>query len=283
MSEPAETMSTEPVRRDLSATACVVGGGPAGTAAVLTLMQGGVDVVWCHDGPVRKQLPADGVDAVTRLPGTVVWDAAPGVVHYHRAEASGSGEPASYGTVRAPFLVLATGAVDRHLAFPGWDADTVHGAAQVLYRLRRGGAAPDAPIRLLGLGWHMQAVGEARGRLGVETGTLLGEGAFPPPVPTPGTGSLVTCFGLVPATELAALAGAVLDPLPAAGGWVPRRLAGLPVVEIAEEAIGGTPAGPRPKNVPPPRHPIHPSGSVLVPGAAGGTVQGREPVIALTA
>src|SRR5687767_11798849 len=120
----------------------IVGAGPAGLAAAAEAAALGVSVVLLDDSPAPggqyfRQAPA-GLEASRRpaghggtprragalfaavrhprimyLPGAVVWDAPePGVLAFTRG--------ADSGRVRATCVLLATGAVERAVPFPGW-------------------------------------------------------------------------------------------------------------------------------------------------------------------
>jgi len=153
-----------------TADVVVVGAGPAGLAAAAAALDAGAEVVlvdgearpggqyWRHGpgglardragaGSYAQLVAAPGArgDRLTRLPGHRVWrvDAVPGddgtgdggvgiaaVVHAVRG-GPGREEPA---TLHARALVLAPGAHDRVLPFPGWDLPGVvtAGAAQAM-------------------------------------------------------------------------------------------------------------------------------------------------------
>lgn len=120
-----------------SADIAIVGAGPAGLAAANEAVDHGLSVVLMDDnsqpgGQYFRQLPHQftGVDRVRHgragrlfevldhprlhyLPDCVVWNAPdPGMLAY----AAG----ADSGRVRADAIVIATGATDRPLPFPGW-------------------------------------------------------------------------------------------------------------------------------------------------------------------
>src|SRR5439155_13947409 len=120
----------------------VVGAGPAGMAAAATASAAGRRVVlvdaaalpggqyWRH----RQRFPpvstnfgklAEALRKVDHRPGSSVWFAEPGFVLH-----------TSTGPVAAERLVLATGAHDRVVPFPGWDLPGVStaGGAQALLK-----------------------------------------------------------------------------------------------------------------------------------------------------
>jgi thioredoxin reductase len=137
----------------------VVGAGPAGMSAALAAADQGVRAVVVDEGSraggqIYRQTPAgfageppgsallhvpghERGDALRRavaargievIAGATVWDAAPGLLCLERAGAA--------LVVRARAIVLATGACDRVVAFPGWTLPGVitAGAAQVMVR-----------------------------------------------------------------------------------------------------------------------------------------------------
>lgn len=125
----------------------VVGAGPAGMAAARAAAGAGAPVLLIDSAPAPggqyhrqdalrppqgHSLPA----GVEYLPDTVVWalEAVPGGhrVHLRTGPADGPGRHGR--TVGTPALVLATGAYDRALPFPGWELPGVctAGAAQAM-------------------------------------------------------------------------------------------------------------------------------------------------------
>ncbi|HEY1180532.1 MAG TPA: FAD-dependent oxidoreductase, partial [Phytomonospora sp.] len=133
----------------------VIGAGPAGLAAAATAAAQGanvavVDAAEHPGGQFFRHRPGDDGsrhhhwraftrlrDALTRvdhLPGHRVWHAEPGDPHtLHCLVGHADEHPA---TVRAHHLILATGAHDRSLPFPGWDLPGVltAGGAQALWK-----------------------------------------------------------------------------------------------------------------------------------------------------
>jgi NADPH-dependent 2,4-dienoyl-CoA reductase/sulfur reductase-like enzyme len=139
---PADTQSREGA--PLEAEVVVVGSGPAGIAAAVHAAESGVSTllvdtlasaggqIWRHRGEpplaARQLLERLERAGVTRLPGATVVDAANGellLVH------DGRGRRVRHGR-----LVLATGARELFLPFPGWTLPGVVGAggAQALYK-----------------------------------------------------------------------------------------------------------------------------------------------------
>ena len=143
--------------RQIQTRVAIVGGGPAGMAAARELAKRGLESVILDEGrrlggQIFRQMPEgfesgilpryiapshkaghhliDDVVAskVTVESGVAVWDIAPGQIS---AEVDGQ-----LLTVQADSILLATGAMDRALPFPGWTlpGSVTPGAAQVMVR-----------------------------------------------------------------------------------------------------------------------------------------------------
>ncbi|MFB7599359.1 NAD(P)/FAD-dependent oxidoreductase [Streptomyces sp. NPDC056160] len=183
----------------------VVGGGPAGMAAALAarrrgarvvLLEAGDDVggqywrhlpggragtgerLWQHGWDrfvaMREELLADeGCEVVT---GAHVWsvdrrDDAPPLVHVLVGEPDGQGrEPRTYDPAA---LVLATGAYERTLPFPGWDLPGVFtaGAAQALAKGER--VAVGRRVLVAGAGPFLLPVVSSLLRIGAEVAGVV--------------------------------------------------------------------------------------------------------------
>jgi NADPH-dependent 2,4-dienoyl-CoA reductase/sulfur reductase-like enzyme len=140
----------------------VVGAGPAGLAAAATAALGGVRVAlldsagrpggqfWRHREGETRDLRDQSVFAgltsiveerVDYVPGATVWFAEPGFTLHTTA-----------GRFSAPRVVLATGAYDRVMPFPGWDLPGVvtPGGAQAL--LKGSGVAVGREVVVAGAG-----------------------------------------------------------------------------------------------------------------------------------
>src|SRR5688572_9632268 len=113
----------------------VVGAGPAGMAAATTAADAGAEVTMVDAEPEaggqflrgRARFAHDGV---THLRNTEAWLVEGNTLHIRGGEAPGGGPR----MLRFDALVIATGAHDRPLPFPGWDGPGVitAGAAQAL-------------------------------------------------------------------------------------------------------------------------------------------------------
>ena len=114
-------------------TVVVVGAGPAGVNAAVTAAKAGKDVLLIDSGRRiggqyhRQSFRAKEIrvahDRVRHLPDTSVW-----AIEGNRLHLTGS------RVVTAEALILATGAYDRTLPFPGWDLPGVYtaGAGQAM-------------------------------------------------------------------------------------------------------------------------------------------------------
>jgi len=165
----------------MTAPVVVVGAGPAGLHAALAAANAGADVVLVdaaaevggqfHRRPAGAAGPPVarrvlGHPRVTFLGDTSVWSVQPGR-RLHLVSGPADSPGAAMSTVDALALVLATGAHDRVLPFPGWELPGVltAGAAQTVAKTQR--LAPGRRVVVAGTGPFLLPV----------AGTLLAVGA----------------------------------------------------------------------------------------------------------
>ncbi|CAM3329776.1 NAD(P)/FAD-dependent oxidoreductase [Kibdelosporangium persicum] len=125
-------------------TVVVIGAGPAGISAARAAAVRDASVLLVDSGPsVGGQFFRQPYDrprtlpGVEHLPSTVVWAVEGRRVHLLSGPVDGPDRRAR--TVDADAIVLATGAYDRVVPFPGWDLRGVYtaGAAQILAKEQR--------------------------------------------------------------------------------------------------------------------------------------------------
>lgn len=178
---------------------CVIGAGPAGLATAATLRQlgvgavvlderptpggnvyrGGVDGAFTHstalggdykDGTARLRATlANGLDvrsasSVTRIDGDLVTFERNG--HIQR--------------LRARHLVLATGAIERPMPFPGWTLPGVMGVGAAQLLLKQSGLVPDGRYVLCGNGPLLLLLAKQLIDLGVPPAAILETGTGSP-------------------------------------------------------------------------------------------------------
>lgn len=179
----------------MSEAVVVVGAGPAGMHAALAAARAGADVLLLDEAPrVGGQYHRragherggriGGLEReigehprITYEPGAAIWAVQPSAdgvrVHTQHGPADAPGRDSRVVETRA--LVLATGAYDRALPFPGWDLPGVvtAGAAQALAKEQRVGIGREVVISgtgpfllpvaesLIGVGARVRAVLEA--------------------------------------------------------------------------------------------------------------------------
>jgi thioredoxin reductase/bacterioferritin-associated ferredoxin len=182
----------------------IVGAGPAGLEAAITAANVGVEVVLI-DGYARpggqyfKQSPpefkteavptnrheAEATTVFERLTAanvelwtdTMVWGASPAshsegwVLNLH-----GSGVPSQ---IEAKVLILATGAYDRPIAFPGWTLPGVMTAGAVQTLLKSQGVLPGRRVLLSGSGPLQLAVAAGLVEAGAEVVGVLEASTIP--------------------------------------------------------------------------------------------------------
>jgi NADPH-dependent 2,4-dienoyl-CoA reductase/sulfur reductase-like enzyme len=188
-----QTRVSSDARSSEGAGVVVVGAGPAGIAAALVAADAGVDVLLVDAAPAvggqfHRQLPAEfhaerpeqvqhgwrgfaelrerikQHERITHLAETSVWAIEPvgGSTHRLRLQTGPADAPGRrMSSVDTRALVLATGAYDRVLPFPGWDLPGVYaaGAAQALAKGQR--VAVGKRVLLAGAGPFLLPVTES--------------------------------------------------------------------------------------------------------------------------
>ncbi|MEJ5999479.1 FAD/NAD(P)-binding oxidoreductase [Paucibacter soli] len=144
--------------KQLQADAIVVGAGPAGIAAVARLLPAGRRVIWVDEQPrpggqIWRGTALPRVDALRQHPGlsylpghAVVAAESPQELLLHAA----AGQQTLH--VRAPQLLLALGARERMLPFPGWTLPGVHGAGGLQALVKGGWPIAGRRVLLAGSG-----------------------------------------------------------------------------------------------------------------------------------
>lgn len=159
-------------------TVVVVGAGPAGMSAARAAAAHGKPVLLVDSAPsVGGQYYRQPYDQPRILPGvehlasTVVWAVEGRRVHLLTGPADGPDRRAR--TVDASALVLATGAYDRVIPFPGWDTQEVYtaGAAQALAKGQR--IAIGRRVLVAGTGPFLLAVTKSLIEVGAEVVAVL--------------------------------------------------------------------------------------------------------------
>jgi NADPH-dependent 2,4-dienoyl-CoA reductase/sulfur reductase-like enzyme len=176
----------------------VVGAGPAGLAAVAEACRHGVTTVLLDDnarpggqylrqGPATRSAasqhslrPGPGAEAawasdlfasashrlVTYRPGTVVWGAPePRVLAF---AGSGDGD-----RLRAELIIVATGAIDRAVAFPGWTLPGVITAGGAQNLMKSQGVLPGRRVVVAGTGPLLLVVADSLRRAGARVVEVL--------------------------------------------------------------------------------------------------------------
>lgn len=168
--------------RELLADVAVIGGGPAGIAAAACAAETGARVVvldeglhlggqiWRHRDRTTLPAPArawldrfdrSGAEGLTEASVVDVREGA--VVAVRRDEAV---------RVRAPRIVIATGARELFLPFPGWTLPNVMGVGGVQALLKSGASLAGKRIALAGAGPLVLPVAAAVARAGARLGTV---------------------------------------------------------------------------------------------------------------
>ncbi|WP_052411889.1 NAD(P)/FAD-dependent oxidoreductase [Streptomyces sp. NRRL S-118] len=161
-----------PAAGPATADLAVVGAGPAGLAAAGTAAALGLGVVLLdagervggqiHRHPAPEELPRAARPLVRRLrgvrhrPAHHVWTVVPDGDSWLLHCVAGPDETAA--TVRARAVLLATGAYERHLPFPGWTLPGVVGAGGAQAMLKSGRVLPGRRVVVAGSGPLLLAV-----------------------------------------------------------------------------------------------------------------------------
>ncbi|MFI6108848.1 FAD-dependent oxidoreductase [Streptomyces sp. NPDC051310] len=184
--DPRPAPAADPAGDPPTADLAVVGAGPAGLAAAGTAAAHGLNVVLLdagervggqiHRHPAPGEPPRAARPLVRRLRSvdhrpahhvwTVVRDGDSWLLHCVAGPEEGA------ATVRARAVLLATGAYERHLPFPGWTLPGVVGAGGAQAMLKSGRVLPGRRVVVAGSGPLLLAVAT----------TLAGAGARVPAV-----------------------------------------------------------------------------------------------------
>ncbi|WP_189132867.1 FAD-dependent oxidoreductase [Wenjunlia tyrosinilytica] len=171
----------------------VVGAGPAGMHAAVAAARGGARVVLVDSAPQAGgqyyRRPPGGTAAlphvfeelrrqprIEHLPDATVWamEAVPGGLHRLHVQQGPADAPGRRSmTIEAAALVLATGAYDRVVPFPGWDLPGVYtaGAAQALAKSQR--VAVGRRVLVCGTGPFLLPVARSLLAVGAEVAGVL--------------------------------------------------------------------------------------------------------------
>lgn len=168
----------------LSADVIVVGGGPAGIAAVCRLVPAGKRVIWIDaqaraGGQIwRAGVPApwaarlaaiEGHAGLHHLPGhTVIAADGPHQLRLHNTLSPQA--PAL--TVTAPQLLLALGARERFLPFPGWTLPGVTGAGGLQALIKNGWPIAGRRVVLAGSGPLLLAAADTARAAGAQVALI---------------------------------------------------------------------------------------------------------------
>ncbi|QGV78009.1 NAD(P)/FAD-dependent oxidoreductase [Streptomyces ficellus] len=170
----------------MTADLAVVGAGPAGLAAATTAAGLGLDVTLvdagaraggqihrhaADDPPPRPVRRAARERRVTHLAAHHVWTVVPdGDTWLLHAVVGPDEAPA---TVRARAVLLATGAYERQLPFPGWTLPGVVGAGGAQAMLKSGGVLPGRRVVVAGSGPLLLAVATTLAAAGARVPALV--------------------------------------------------------------------------------------------------------------
>lgn len=184
----------------MRAAPLIVGAGPAGIRAAVTLVAAGLRPVVVDEAPAcggqiyRQPLIPDGRtpagrygseaakamrlhtefaelgDRIDYRPGTLVWNLAPGMAHLTRDGKSDS--------IAHDGLILATGAMDRVLPVPGWTLPGVFSLGGAQIALKAQGAAIGRRVVFLGSGPLLYLVAWQYLKAGVNVVAVLDTAPF---------------------------------------------------------------------------------------------------------
>lgn len=170
----------------------VIGGGPAGLSAASAAAENGLEVILIdeqdlaggqiyrsvggknsHRNFLSKEDRNDGLDLVGRftrsgatyLPKTTVWEAVPG-----RVLCSTNGKAQE---IKAQCIIVATGAMERPVPFPGWTLPGVMSAGSADLMYKSAGIVPHGPVVIAGNGPLIPLVTNHLTELGVEIAGVL--------------------------------------------------------------------------------------------------------------
>jgi NADPH-dependent 2,4-dienoyl-CoA reductase/sulfur reductase-like enzyme len=172
----------------------VIGGGPAGMAAAVTAAELGLDTVLLDEqrapgGQIYRnieQLERNGdldrlgeeyrrgaelarafhASGAAYRPDSVIWQTSPD----GRIGLTG---PDGARVIHARRIVLATGAMERPVAIPGWTLPGVMGVGAAQTLLKASGIAPDVPVVIAGSGPLIYLVATQLARAGCSISALL--------------------------------------------------------------------------------------------------------------
>lgn len=181
-------MSNE--RHDLA----VIGGGPAGMAAATTAARLGLDTILLDEQPAPggqiyrniEQLTRDGdldllgeeyrrgadlarefrASKAAYRPNSTIWQTSPD----GRIGLTG---PDGARMIHAARILLATGAMERPVAVPGWTMPGVMGVGAVQALMKASGVVPDTPVVIAGSGPLVYLVATQLARAGCTVAALL--------------------------------------------------------------------------------------------------------------
>ncbi|MFJ5547424.1 FAD-dependent oxidoreductase [Streptomyces sp. NPDC093225] len=215
---PTSPSDPRPGPRAVSADLAVVGAGPAGLAGAVTAARLGLSVVLLdaadRPGGQYYRHPAAGLGAarpealhhgwrafaereaalrahgsagrITYLPGHHVWSVTGEAPHWTLHAVASGGDEGSAGepfgerpaTVHARAVLLATGAYERQLPFPGWTLPGVVGAGGAQAMLKAGLVLPGRRVVVAGSGPLLLAVAGSLAAAGARVPAVVEAAAY---------------------------------------------------------------------------------------------------------